>query len=233
VEVYGFLRKRGLRPSPYLVLAAMELAKEPAEQQDALVDRTRAWFDAMRDVHPYLSAQDDYLYAALLARHGVDPSDASGRYLDMERILSAESRRGNDLQTLTHVLMLAGDEAVSLSERAREVLSACHDRRLFLRFSGAMSLAGVLAMLDGEPDALVAELMEGEAYLRGKRGFSDFSVNRGARLLIVTQAMVKAHQMEALADAGILESHAIAMLEAQQTALMCASVMVITSNNAG
>ncbi len=233
ISLYHKLYRRGFRRTPYLVLAAMELAKEDESRDDELIESTRAWFDSMRDVHPYLSAPDDYLYAALLARHGVSRKDAPAKYLDMERILSTESRGGNDMQTLTHVLMLASDDCVSLAERAREILASCHDHRLFLRFSGAMPLAGVLAMLPDDPDTLVRDLIEGEGYLREKRGFSDFSVPKGARLLIASQAMIAVRRDAVAAEQAMLDQFAIALMEAEQTALMCASVSIITNNNAG
>ena len=138
------------------------------------------------------------------------------------------------MQTLTHVLMLASDECIPLAERARDFLTACHDHRLFLRFSGAMPLAGVLAMIPEDPDGLVRDLIEGEVYLRGKRGFSDFSVPKGARLLIVSQAMLSLRRDgDSSAAQAALDEYAITLMEAEQTALMCASIAIICNNNAG
>jgi hypothetical protein len=140
LHVYDLLNNVKFRSSPYLPVTAYQIAAHSTKDQFAdVLARAKSWYTAMKSNHPYLTGQDDYIYAAMLALSDIEVEAGTMRMEQYYTALKSELRRGNALQALTQVLVLGagdGDPAA----RVLRLKAACRSKgikSLLLRYNWA------------------------------------------------------------------------------------------------
>lgn len=226
-DVYAQLKANGFWGGTYLPMASLTLAKGMELQpMSTLIARMRDFYEGMKARHGFLTSQDDYVYAAMLA---ASPVPTAVGLEDMEafyhELHAAGIPKGNGLQSLTHVLVLGEESHAEKLSKVIRLNRHLEGRGYRLRDYHTAFL-GVMALLTGQPEALADEAIELECHLKTFRGFGSFSIDKKTRFvlaayLLISQQMESFHQ-----EVGrtALANSIQALLLAQQMAMTAAIV---------
>lgn len=235
-KIYDQLKGANFRSGPYLPMAALSMASYSGDLSiESLIDRMSGFYHGMKANHFWLTGQDDYVFAALLAQSGL-PVEASLKHMEMfyEDLADAGLHKGNPLQSLTHVLTL-GEEAYTVKLEKAVRLNAYLIQKGYKLNSFHMPMIGVLALITDTPEDLVDQAIEIERHLTKEKGFGSFSMEKKTRFamaaMLVTQDVIEnisdpTSSLSAAALANSIQSIVIA----QQIAITAA--IVATSSSA-
>ena len=217
--------------SEYLALVAALLC-DTAKDNDvpALAERGRMLYNRMKKEHPFLTGQEDSVFAVLLAE-----SERSDDELiaDMEacyRLLDERFPKGDGMQTVSHILAMLDGKP---EEKAARVL------KLFDALTAAGCKYGkdrepaILAALSARPETvktLTEEITETDRYFSEQKGYRGvFGLDRRTRSMHAAMLVSIYHARKDASAQGDAVLHAaaqqatIATIAAQQAA-MCAII---------
>ncbi|MDO3413033.1 DUF4003 family protein [Saccharibacillus sp. CPCC 101409] len=194
LEVYELLKEDGFKTSDFLAMAAYLIAAAGPEMRITALDRTKAFYHAMKKEHRFLTGRDDYIFAAML---GLSDLDVETGVTQMERAYAAlrgELRAGNGLQSLTQVMTLAGGgEAVDRVLGMREAFRA---RGIRLDQQYLLPVLGVLALLPIEAPAVAEEVSKMFDFLREQQGFGRWSATKQEVMMLAAALVSQEHADE-------------------------------------
>ena len=232
---HRMMRDAGFRGATYLPMAAMTLAKNTQEYRfPEMIARTEQFYRGMKAEHFWITSQDDYVFAVLLACSGHPVEVTLSNVERLYRELSgAGLPKGNGLQSLTHILGL-GEESVDVLV-ARTVhlfryLSGCRYRLTEYH----MPFLGVLALSSEFPERLADQAIAMAEELRQVRGFGNFSCDRKTRLVLSGSLIMEqlVTGLRAEVNRTALANSIAAILLAQQAAMIGAVVATSTASAA-
>ena len=220
LQVYVQLKDVRFHASEYLVLAAYQIARQvPVERQAEAAARTRAFYEAMKEEHRFITGYDDYIFSAMLGISELDVSEGCER---MERVfqeLKPVFASRNGLQGMSQVLALfPEDDAVS---RAVALHDALKTRDFNFSRGEALSTLGVLALLDGETASIAQEVADTYEELRAQKGFGPLSVQKLERMLLAA-SLIACGRLQAGGQSALTTALATSItniLIAQQVAM--------------
>ncbi|MFG6115810.1 DUF4003 family protein [Halobacillus sp. MO56] len=157
MQVYESMIRSGFNRSQYTYLAAAAIMQDQTEESDLMekVKQAVSIHRLMKKEHPFLTSNDDYPLAALLALQEEEMEKLIDQVEYIYRALNQNGFwKGNHLQFLSHMLALdeqhTPDELVERTIRASESL-----KRSEIRFKSLLyPEAGLLAFLGDGPNAL-------------------------------------------------------------------------------
>lgn len=225
LAVYEMLKDAKFKASPYLPIAAYQIAANATPDRFATaVARARAFYAAMKANHRFLTGQDDYIFAAMLALSDVEVEAGAKRMERLYAELKSELRSGNPLQALTQVLVL-GDEGASPAERVLALKDAFRARGLPMDKQFTLPSLGVLALLPREAAEVVEETARTFEWLREQKGFGGWSVEK-QELLLHAAALVayrSAEERAGIVPLSTLATSLTNIIIAQQAAIAAAA----------
>ncbi|NUU78144.1 DUF4003 family protein [Paenibacillus xylanilyticus] len=202
LHVYDLMKEIKFRSSDFLAVAAYQIAVQAAPDQfQYTVERTKAFYDQMKANHRFLTAQDDYIFAAMLALSDLDVDSGVARMEQLYRELKPEFSSGNSVQALTQVLVL-GDDSPESSHRVLRLQEAFRKRSIRLDKTYTLSSLGVLSLLPVDQETLVDQVQETYDWLRDQKGFGAWSITK-QELLLFSSALVAVQHVENLRN-GVL-----------------------------
>lgn len=207
--------------STFLPLAAVALARLSANPEET-ARRARQVYDCMKRDHFFLTSSEDSVFAALLALSEFAPEEAERRSEACFARLRGSFSRTNGVQTLSHVLALAGgspeDRCANL-EALYETL-----RRAGLKFGQGMELPvlGALSLLEAEPVQLAADLRDVDDFLAAQKGYGVFGPGRAARRMHAAMILMDEAEPALGGDVSGTAAGLAGVYAAQQAAMMAA-----------
>ena len=232
LTVYELL-KQHFFSSTYLPLASMTISDyvEPANYE-AVAQRTRRIYDLMKQEHPFLTAGEDSVFAALLALSSASDEQIVLNTEQCFDILKPQFFSSNAVQSLSHVLALCEGCAETKCNRAMELFYKLKDQGYKYGTGYELATLGVLAMLPADLDTIADDTVQVAEYLAGQRGYGILGMTKRQRLmhagLIVTSDYLD--QNTSMQAAAI--SSTISLIIAQQTAMCAAIAAANAANNA-
>ena len=223
LNVYGLLKNVKFRASDFLVIAALEIAKQTTpDNYESVVDRARQFYDGMKAFSFFHTGHDDYIFSAMLGLSDLDVKDGVSRINQIYDRLKDEFWSKNSVQALAQILVLSGaDDGI---DRILVYRNALREQKIKLDKTYTLSSLGVLSLLPVEIDVVVRDMNDAKRYLRSQKGFSSFSVST-QELLLYTVAVVANEYAQNIKD-GVLTatlSTSIAnIIIAQQMAMIAA-----------
>lgn len=225
LEVYDLMKDFKFRASDYLVIAAYQIAAHTtSDQYVRTIERSKAFIDGMRAKHPFLTGQDDYIYAAMLGISDIGTEHGVERLEQLYVALKPEFFSGNSVQALTQVLVLGG-EASEPADRVLRLREAFRAQDIRMDKEYTLPSLGILSLLPYEHKELVSDVSETYEFLRTQKGFGNWSINK-QELLLLSASLVSYKYVDDVKN-GILTSAISTSLTniiiAQQTAIAVAT----------
>ena len=226
LEVYDYMKTIGFKNSHYLPLAAYTLVKEvPRDQWNYRIKRMKAFYDSMKRNHFWLTSYDDYVFAVVLATTNLDVEETSQKIERCYSILNKEGfYKGNDLQTLSHILALGEEDVEEKCMKAIKLNQALSNKDCKLKYNG-LAILGVLTLMTTDIDKMAYEIKEVYEYLYEKDGYGLWSLDKSMRT-VLSASLVSDFYVEGI-KSGILQvtlgNSINAIIIAQQQAAIAAA----------
>ena len=234
---YYALLKETFFGSEFLALGAL-LLTDAAKEEDmpALAARGKELYKRMRKEHPFLTGQEDSVFALLLAQ-----SERSDDELvtDMEACYSRLNQRfpkGNGAQTASHVLALSTADPEAKVDRLIQLFDTLRAAGCRYGRETQLPILAALSMGQGDVDSLSRELVEIDGLLAAQKGYRGvFSLDRKTRAMHAAMLLSLLHGPEPAQKPDVAGAAAqqatLAMIVAQQ-ALMCAVIASSAASSA-
>ena len=223
--VYDLMKASRFYSSDYLVVAACLIASQAEPGRFAqIVSKAKAFYDAMKSAHWFLTGQDDHIYAAMFGLSDLDVQNGIDQMEVLYQDLKVEFYHKNSLQAMATVLMLGGKDRDAV-RRVSALKQAFRDRQLKMDQQYTLSSLGVLSLLPQDDLTIVDTVKSTYDYLRSKPGFGPWSVSKQELLLYSAAlfAFVSADQINKGLLAGTISTSIASIIIAQQTAAVIAS----------
>ncbi|RWZ52173.1 DUF4003 domain-containing protein [Halobacillus fulvus] len=209
-EAYDKLIDVGFKRSPFTYLAALVLLQ--TDQVDA--ERARLVYDSMKSEHPFITTNDDYPLAVLLAERDGDIDTLMDEIEHIYRTLNSHGFwKGNNLQFLSHILSL--DETHRPEERINQTLLVYDElKRIGMKPKGMhYPEVGMLALMKQPQQEVphiqtVKDSLDREKHLKWHK---DVNYKLAVQLVLSEEL--------AMMETGLFTSMEVVM-QAQQVALM-------------
>lgn len=231
---YAILKEHFSR-SEFLALAALLLTDSASDADvPALAARGRALYRRMKQEHPFLTGQEDSVFAILLAQL---PQSDDVLIADMEacyRLLDERFPKGDGIQTASHVLAMTDGVP---AEKAGKMI-ALYDAILAAggKYGREWHLPALAAFAaDDTPlETTVSELMEVDSLLEGQKGYRGiFVYDRRMRMMHAAMLVSASHaQQRAGLVNAIAQQSAVAVIAAQQATMLCTMIACNTAASA-
>ena len=230
LELYDLL-KTHFFTSAYLPVAAMILAGlAPEGQYEAIARRTRTLYDLMKSEHPFLTSAEDSVFAAMLALSPLQDEEVVYETEFCYQYLKPSFFSGNAVQSLSHVLALAEGPVEEKCRRTLELFELLRARGRKYGTGYELATLGVAALLPDSIQAIAADLIEVDDWLKGQKGYGVFGLGRTQRMMHA--AMLVVSDSLPFGDNTALQGAAvggvISLIAAQQAA-MCAAIAASTA----
>ncbi len=234
---YYALLKESFYGSEYLALGAM-LLSDAVQEEDvpALAARGKGLYQRMKKEHPFLTGQEDSVFALLLSQSARSDDELIE---DMERCYALLKERfpsGNGLQAASHVLALSSEIPVDKTFRMIGIFNAIEEAGGKYGKDWQLPILAALSLGQRFQEDLAGELLEIDALLSKRKGYKGvFGLDRRARSMHAAMLLSLQHEAEPKQPVELVGAAAqqatLAIIAAQQ-ALMCAVVASSAASSA-
>ena len=224
---YYALLKESFYGSEYLALGAM-LLSDAVQEEDvpALAARGKGLYQRMKKEHPFLTGQEDSVFALLLSQSARSDDELIE---DMERCYALLKERfpsGNGLQAASHVLALSSEIPVDKTFRMIGIFNAIEEAGGKYGKDWQLPILAALSLGQRFQEDLARELLEIDALLSKRKGYKGvFGLDKRARSMHAAMLLSLQHEAEPKQPVELVGAAAqqatLAIIAAQQ-ALMCA-----------
>lgn len=190
-RTYTALKKKKFWGTDFLALAAFLVRESDEQKTDELVDRAREAYRLMKDEHPFLTSSEDYGYAVMLAMSGMRPADAVAEAERCYEALRGDFFSKNAVQGLSLVLALGDGRATDKAQRAVSIFRKLKNGGQKFGTSYELPCLGVLAILPGDEDAIVQDVLDAYKCIHNHKGFGGLKLNRRERLMFASAVVAQ------------------------------------------
>ncbi|MBQ2273836.1 MAG: DUF4003 domain-containing protein [Clostridia bacterium] len=223
--------------SSYLPVASMILAQTIEEYRfETVATRTRTLYNLMKKEHPFLTSQEDSVYAAMLALSPETDDKIIRETEECYDIVRQTFHSANAVQSLSHALALIEGTASDKCEKTARLFRILKERGYRYGTEYELPTLGVLANLPLPTEKVADLLIEVADWLKGKPGYGIMGMTKTQRLMhagmLVTGYVTGGAQlMQGAAVSGTVSQIAAqqASMIATQNAAMCAAIAASTA----
>ncbi len=231
VAVYDSMKEAGFKRSDYLAIAAYFVSKgSDSGKWSYVIERMKGFHQAMKANHFWLTSDDDYIYAAILAMTQLEIESTMINIEDCYKMLSKSGlSRGNELQNLSHILAIGEDTTENKCMTAMAIYHKLKEKKCKLSGYG-LSALGALTLVTQDVDIVVSEVSDTNELLHEKKGFGMWNADAGTRAILAT-TLVTDYYGDRLSK-GTLEAtlaNSISSILIAQQAASAAAIIAATS----
>lgn len=177
IAAYKKISKGTLLENSYMVLAAILICDfERQNEIDEIVDKANEIVKAMNKEHPILTANEDTSFAVFLALSYKDANtiinDVEECYKYLKETCKCKAS-SNAIQGLSEVLAITYGDMKHKCDKVMRIFNAFTAHEAEYGTGDEFVALGSLIDIDLDPDTLVNEIIEAEAYLKGKIGIGE------------------------------------------------------------
>ncbi|MCA0984356.1 DUF4003 domain-containing protein [Halobacillus yeomjeoni] len=232
MKVYDSMIENGFNRSPFTYLAAAAMLREDLDgpEMENKVRRAVAIHKSMKQEHPFLTSQDDYPLAALLAEREEEIETVIDQVEYFYRSLDRNGfSKSNELQFLSHMLSLdethTADELVERTIHAADMM-----KKSSIRFKRMLyPEAGLLALI-GDADRTINEWEDFKTALDQESSFrwhKDLNGKVAANIIVSSRL-----QDSDTFQTGLFTSLET-LLQAQQVAVYAGTMAAVSAGDGG
>jgi len=235
IQYYENLKEEKFKRSPFLPYIAFFLASEvqPTEAGKT-IEKAAQIYKVMKEKNFWLTSDDDYMLAVLLAHSDIDPSYAANEMTECYRYLNERGiRKGNVLQTMSHILVLSKEPVYKKCDRLLEYQQLLNKEKIKLD-SYSRSLLAVLSIVDSNVQSTVNKIVKTDSILASTKGFGNWSLGRGGRNMFSIALTLSEDMQKVTADTlqATVQNSIQSLLLAQQTIMTVGIAATIASSDA-
>lgn len=235
VQYYENLKEEEFNRSPFLPYVAFFLASEvqPTEAGKT-IEKAAQIYKVMKEKNFWLTSDDDYMLAVLLAHSDINPTHAANEMTECYRYLNERGiRKGNALQTMSHILVLSKEPVYKKCDRLLEYQQLLHEEKIKLD-SYSRSLLAVLSIVESNVQATVNKIAKTDSTLASTKGFGNWSLGRGGRNMFSIALTLSEDMPKVTIDTlqATVQNSIQSLLLAQQAVMMAGIVAATTSTSA-
>ncbi len=218
--------------SEFLALAALLLSDTAAEDElSALAARGKNLYQRMKKEHPFLTGQEDSIFALILAQSARTDDELIEDMEACYTLLDQRFPKGDGLQTASHVLSLFEGAPEEKAGRTIALFDAIEAAGLKYGKDRQLPLLAALSLSGESVDELVQGIRELDEFLSAQKGYKGvFGFDRRTRSMHAAMLLSLPDKQTDLVNAAAQQA-TLAMIVAQQ-ALMCAVVASSAASSA-
>ena len=216
LDVYQRLKQGLVLPGEMVAMAATTIYENcPAEERDAVADKTREAYAKIKRQHRFLTGEEDLALVALMVMAGIDPDRAAERAEELYVMLKDRYLPGSDTpQSVAMVLALSEKPVEQKVQDFFDLYEACKAAGHSTGKGKAMTIYATYADMDANRDKIVDEIGEVDLWLKKKRGYGALGVGASVRrLLAATFVLEDLQGASTAATAGVTSAVAQAVVE--------------------
>ncbi len=218
--------------STYLALAALLLVDTVKEADvPALAARGKALYQRMKKEHPFLTGQEDSVFALLLAQCRRSDDELIEDMEACYQLLDQRFPKGDGLQTTSHVLALSEASPEEKVDRMLTLFDAITAAGGKYGKDRQLPILAALSLSREDVDDLARGIMDLDGVLAQQKGYKGiFGLDRRTRIMHAAMLLSLPDREADLMNAAAQQT-TLAMIAAQQ-ALMCAVVASSAASSA-
>ena len=235
LDVYQRLKQNIMLPGEMVAMAATTIYENcPAEERDAVADKTRAAYAKVKSQHRFLTGEEDLALVALMVMTGVDPDQAARKAEELYTMLKDNYLPGSDTpQSVAMVLALSEKPAEQKVKDFFALYEACKAAGHATGKSKAMTIYATYADMDEDRAKIVDQIGEVDLWLKKQKGYGALGVGASVRRLLAAAFVLEDLQgTNAAAGAGVTSAVAQAVVEEMLMILMTIIVTSVVVNAA-
>ncbi len=210
---YKALKETGFRSSMHTYIAAMLMEK------DTEVSKLKTIYDEIKKYHRFLTSDDDYPAVVIMAKQPDKISDLVETSEKYYLTLNEKGfHKGNDLQLLANMLVMNGSFSQEVTRKVNDAKDAFEKSHYKIK-SMHYPAIGIIALSNQTNEAV--SLVQDLTSLKTFKWYKDMAI---------TVASILLSQDHADASAG-LTAAIEAMIQAQQAAVMVATVAAVSASS--
>lgn len=226
------LLKEAFFSSQYLALAALILSDAVKETDvPELAARGKGLYQRMKKEHPFLTGQEDSVFALLL---GQSPRSDDELIEDMEAcytLLDQRFPKGDGLQSASHVLALSTDAPAEKVQRVFDLFDAVTAMGGKYGKDRQLPILAALSLSAASPEDLAQDMLTLDGLLAQQKGYKGvFGLDKRTRMMHAAMLLSLPDKQTDLVNAAAQQA-TLAMIAAQQ-ALMCAVIASSAASSA-
>ena len=229
---YYALLKESFYGSEYLALGAM-LLSDAVQEEDvpALAARGKGLYQRMKKEHPFLTGQEDSVFALLLSQSARSDDELIEDMEACYALLDERFPKGDGLQTASHVLALSDQAPEEKARRMIELFDAIQTAGGKYGKDRQLPILAVLYLSEGSGEELSLGILEIDGLLSEQKGYRGIlGLDRRTRTMHAAMLVSLPDRQPELMSATAQQA-TLAMIAAQQ-ALMCAVVASSAASSA-
>ena len=214
--------------SEFLALAAVAMAESGNIDIERIANRGRTLYERMKKEHRFLTGSEDSVFSVLLAQSERSDDDLIS---DMERCykaLNSKFRKGDALQSASHILALSEGEPEKKAERVISVFEKIKEKGGKYGKNYELPILAAASLLKKDEDEIAQDILDAAEKLRehkkyrGLFGFSKTARYMHAAMLVATDGINESGEDANAAQIAASQS-ALAIVIAQQI-MVCAII---------
>lgn len=225
------LKEEGFSRGTYSGLAAyILLTSVDSDAVPKTISKAKQIYGRMRERHFWLTGQDDYPLAVLLAASEEQAESIENKVEGLfQRLHSSGFSKTNSLQFLSHILSLGNDSMEASVQRCQSVVNFFKTKKIKIN-STHYGTVGLIALMFNEQYELLEEIIKVIDYLKSTR---EFKWTGRDMLLLIASTIVTASSIENYKEHEELLKTSLGLtiqaVIAAQTAAMVASISAVTA----
>ena len=240
IEVFNVIKKGKVFEDSYMVLTAMIIVdRDRKADAESIKDTTDEIMNRMSKLHPILTSSEDLALAALLAMSGrsvdavIDDMEVCYQYTKKELKVKAEN---NSIQALSQILAVTEGDMKAKCDKVAELFAAFKENGSKFGTYLEFPALGTLLDVDVPTDVLVPEIIEAADFLKKSKGFGGLSMDKKTRLMFAALLASEIYTGSndgayGLINSAIVTNSAIAMVIAEEIAIMVIMMCAATANS--
>ncbi len=226
--VYKKMKNARFSGTDYLTLSSYTMVKKVSiDKWDEKIERMSSFYSNMKKNHFWLTSQDDYVLAAVLATSDLEVEKTSYEMEYYYKLLNNNGFfKGTSLQSLSQILVFGEEDAERKCSRALSLYDKLNNKKCKLKYDGLASL-GMLTLITSNEDEIVGEIKEVYDYIRKKQGYGFLNIEKSHVTMLAISLVADCHIdkiKEGLLDATLANS-INAILIAEQQVIMSGCIV--------